>query len=224
MTIATDIQGLKKIIGTSFGNYHEIVSDEKSVHCQARWPLLAQTQSILIGVTAVPAVPAFTSVTSVTSVLPSALQSRTQIHTRASKSVLAAAPAFGAATAGLVPAQQAIITTPTTTKTLVSTPVKLAIATGSRFAVKRRKQAVVAPLQSVKTSPVAATVPRLDAAKVSATFTLPVLTQVFASPATSIKRPISGNVTLVATGEATELTALFMRLEAPGTKPFAFSR
>ena len=43
MAIATDISGLELAIGSDLAAYQEIVRDEKSANCRARWPLLAQT-------------------------------------------------------------------------------------------------------------------------------------------------------------------------------------
>jgi hypothetical protein len=43
MTIATDISGLELAIGSDLAAYQEVVRDEKSANCRARWPLLAQT-------------------------------------------------------------------------------------------------------------------------------------------------------------------------------------
>jgi len=43
MAIATDISGLELATGSDLAAYQEIVRDEKSANCRARWPLLAQT-------------------------------------------------------------------------------------------------------------------------------------------------------------------------------------
>ena len=43
MAMATDISGLQEASGSELAAYQEIVRDEKSANCRARWPLLAQT-------------------------------------------------------------------------------------------------------------------------------------------------------------------------------------
>jgi hypothetical protein len=43
MDMAADISALQVASGSNLANYQEIVRDEKSANCRARWPLLAQT-------------------------------------------------------------------------------------------------------------------------------------------------------------------------------------
>ena len=209
MTISTDIQGLQEIIGTSFGDYHEIVSDEKSVNCQARWPLLAQTQSTLTGLAAVK---------------PSVLKIRSRTGSSKAAPILAIAPTSGVETAISVHVEPVINIVASTPDPVISTPVKLAIAAGSRFAVKRTKQTFVAPAQAIQAAPVAAPRQRVGTPRLSESPTLPVLTQVFERPAPSSVRPFPGSVKPVAAVETNELADLFMRLEAPQAKSFAFNR
>lgn len=209
MSQSTDIQGLQEIIGRGFGDYHEIVSDEKSINCQARWPLLAKTQSTLSGAAAV---------------IPQAMQGRTQIHTQTIAPSLATAPGIHAADILSAPIRQEIITPAVLIEPRPATLVKLAIAAGSRFAVKRRKQAALAPFQSVKTSSAAAAIQLMNSAKAMTNPALPVLTQVFVRPALRSVRAISGSNSPGVHVEANELTALFTRLEAPEPTSFVFSR
>ena len=46
MDMAADISALQVASGSNLANYQEIVRDEKSANCRARWPLLAQTARV----------------------------------------------------------------------------------------------------------------------------------------------------------------------------------
>ncbi len=209
MTISTDIQGLQEIIGTSFGDYHEIVSDEKSVNCQARWPLLAQTHSTLTGIVAVN---------------PSVLKMRGRTDNFKTAPILAIAPSTGAEINISVHTEPVIHSAASVPNPVRSTPVKLAIAAGSRFAAKRAKQGFAAPAQLIQTAPVASPRQLVGTTRVSANPALPVLTQVFVRPAPSSVRPFPDSTKTVVAVGISELSDLFRRLEAPETKSFAFTR
>jgi hypothetical protein len=207
MTVSTDIRGLQEIIGTSFGDYHEIVSDEKSVNCQARWPLLAQTHSTLTGFAAIK---------------PSVLKARGRADNSKIAPILAIEPLADTEINHLVRAEPVIHSAGSVPNLARSTPVKLAIAAGSRFAVKRTKKTFAPPVQPTQTAPLAATHQLVGTARVSANPALPVLTQVVVRPALSAVRPFPDSTkTGVAVG-ISELTDLFRRLEAPQAKSSAF--
>jgi hypothetical protein len=208
MTISTDIQGLQEITGTSFGDYHEIVSDEKSVNCQARWPLLAQTHSTLTGVTAVK---------------PSVLTIRGRTGSSKTAPILAVAPTTGAEVTISVHAEPVIHSAASAPVLVNSTPLKLAIEAGSRFAAKRTKHVFAAPVRPAPTA--LAVVPRhlVGTTRVSASPALPVLMQVVVRPAPSSVHPLPDSAKTVVAVGITELADLFRRLEAPQARSFAFN-
>lgn len=205
MNPSTDIQGLQDIIGTSFGEYHEIVRDEKSVNCQARWPLLAQTQSLLSSAAA--------------AVTSSILKTRNKDSNLKNAPILTETPNSSAESTNVVPTEQAVHPLITigsaSASTSISKPEQLAVAASSKLAEKTALRVVVPSSPPLDITPaITAAFQSVATAKVLANIDPPVLTRVVARSANSFIHPLLGGVKPKATAETNNLIDLFMRLEA----------